>query len=105
MIPAQLSEWTKQLEQECMRKAKHEKLLTFRNKVTQSKYIEPSVMVISEQTLTLQNGAQLLGQHHCVVSALRFNLIHIYDTFRKFDLAKKHSEDLLASEQESLGMF
>jgi hypothetical protein len=100
MLPAQLFEWYTQYREQCSGKSS-----TFAERAVQKKYDELSKTVIPEQIQALKRGAQLFGQQHRVVNTLRFNLAHIYGFFLKWDLSKKHLEDLKASEQQSLGRF
>lgn len=69
------------------------------------KYDESSTTVVPKQLQALGDGLQRSGPHHHVVNTLRFNLVHVYGKFGKSHLAKKHLEDLLACEQQSLGQF
>jgi hypothetical protein len=95
MLSMQLAQWYMRSVKQCSGKSS-----AFGNAVNQKKYDELSKTVISQQIQALKLGVRQFGQHHRLANTLRFNLIHIYGFFLKFDLSKKHLEDLVASELE-----
>jgi len=108
MIIAHLSEWwTERFPMECLAlrlttKWEREDSTTIEHKVVNAKYDTLSATVISEQLQALELGLNRLGQHDRVVNMLRFNLVHLYGIFEKYDLAKQHLMDLVAYDHKQI---
>ncbi|KAM0701541.1 hypothetical protein Q7P35_009792 [Cladosporium inversicolor] len=100
MLSMQLSEWYAQCLEQCSGKSS-----AFGKMAPQKKYDELSKTVIPRQIQAPKLGVQRFGQHNRVVNTLRLNLVHINGFFLKFDLSKKHLEDLVASEQLNFDKF